>query len=170
MIDSHSENEKEILKKTTELIQQSITEIRHLSANLKPPVFKEEGLKESIQNLIANIRRVKELKFSLIVDDEKVNQYLNDEQKLMIYRVVQEQLNNIMKYAEAKNVLIKIDIDAPQVEIQIKDDGVGFDAGNLESGIGLKNIRSRLNLFNGKLSVISSPGKGCELRSEFLMN
>lgn len=88
----------------------------------------------------------------------------------MIYRVIQEQLNNIIKYAEAKNVLIKIDIDAPQVEIQIKDDGVGFDATNLESGIGLKNIRSRLNLFNDKLSVISSPCKGCELRSEFLVN
>ena len=170
MIDSHSENEKEILKKSTELIQQSISEIRHLSANLKPPVFEDQGLKESIQNLIANIRRIKELKFSLVVDDQKVNQYLNDEQKLMIYRIVQEQLNNIIKYAEAKNVLIKIEIDYPHVEIQIKDDGVGFDAANLESGIGLKNIRGRLNLFNGKLSVISSAGKGCELRSEFLLN
>ena len=170
MISSQPESEKEMAQKTMELIQQSITEIRHLSANLKPPVFEDYGLKEAIQNLLANIGRVQELKFSLEVDDEKCNRYLNNEQKLMIYRIVQEQLNNIIKYANAQNVLIQIEIDPPLVMVSIKDDGVGFDADKLESGIGLKNIRGRLNLFNGNLDVISAPGKGCELRSEFLLS
>jgi two-component system sensor histidine kinase UhpB len=167
MISHQTESEKDILKRTNELVQQSISEIRHLSANLKPPVFEEQGLKESIQHLVANIRRVKELKFILSIDDEKCDRYLNNEQKLMIYRIVQEQLNNIIKYAEAKNVFISIEIDHPGVIIKIKDDGVGFDPSNLESGIGLKNIRGRLNLFNGKLSIISAHGRGCELRAEF---
>ena len=167
MISHQTESEKDILKRTNELVQQSISEIRHLSANLKPPVFEEQGLKESIQHLVANIRRVKELKFTLSIDDEKCDRYLNNEQKLMIYRIVQEQLNNIIKYAEAKNVFISIEIDHPGVIIKIKDDGVGFDPTNLESGIGLKNIRGRLNLFNGKLSIISAHGRGCELRAEF---
>ena len=170
MITSQPENEKEMIQKTTELVEQSIKEIRQLSANLKPPVFEEEGLKAAIQNLLANIGRVKELQFSLQVDDEACNQYLNDEQKLMIYRIVQEQLNNIIKYADAQNVLIQIEIDYPRVIVSIKDDGVGFEADKLESGIGLKNIRGRLNLFNGNLEVISAPGKGCELRSEFWLS
>lgn len=170
MITSQPENEKEIVQKTTELVEQSITEIRQLSANLKPPVFEEEELKDAIQNLLANISRVKGLNFTLEIDDSACNQYLNNEQKLMIYRIVQEQLNNIIKYADAQNVLIQIEIDHPGVTISVKDDGVGFEADKLESGIGLKNIRGRLNLFNGTLEVISAPGKGCELRSEFWLN
>jgi two-component system sensor histidine kinase UhpB len=170
MISSQPENEKEMVQKTTELVEQTITEIRQLSANLKPPVFKEQGLKKAIQNLLANFQRVKELNFSLQVDDSTCNQYLNDEQKLMIYRIVQEQLNNIIKYADAQNVLIRIEIDQPRVTVSIKDDGVGFEMEKLEGGIGLKNIRGRLNLFNGNLEVISAPGKGCELRSEFWLN
>jgi two-component system sensor histidine kinase UhpB len=170
MITSQPENKKEIIQKTTELVEQSITEIRQLSANLKPPVFEEEELKDAIQNLLANIRRVKELNFTLEIDDSTCNQYLNNEQKLMIYRIVQEQLNNIIKYADAQNVLIQIEIDHPGVTISVKDDGIGFEANKLERGIGLKNIRGRLNLFNGNLEVISAPGKGCELRSEFWLN
>jgi two-component system, NarL family, sensor histidine kinase UhpB len=170
MIGSQPENEKELLKKTNELVLQSITEIRQLSANLKPPVFDEEGLKEAIQNLMANIRRVKQLNFTFEIDNTLCDRYLNNEQKLMIYRIVQEQLNNIIKYANAQNVLIRIEIAAPQVTVSIKDDGVGFNVDELESGIGLKNIRGRLTLFNGNLEVISAPGQGCELRSEFWLN
>lgn len=170
MITSQPEKEKEMVEKTMELVDQSLTEIRQLSANLKSPVFNDEGLKEAIQNLLANIRRVKEMMFLLEIDDAACDRYLNDEQKLMIYRIVQEQLNNIIKYADAQHVTIRIDIDPPQVIVSIKDDGVGFETDKLESGIGLKNIRGRLNLFNGNLEVISAPGKGCELKSEFWLN
>ncbi len=170
MIRRHPGDKKELLQKTMELVEQSITEIRQLSANLKPPVFHEQGLKDAIQNLLANISRVKELMISLEIDDNACNKYLNDEQKLMIYRIVQEQLNNIIKYAEAQTVLIRVEIDHPRVIVTIRDDGVGFDPDKLESGIGLKNIRGRLNLFNGSLEIISAPGKGCELRSEFWLN
>jgi two-component system, NarL family, sensor histidine kinase UhpB len=170
MIIRQPENEKEMIQKTTELIDQSIVEIRQLSANLKPPVFNEQGLNEAIQNLLANIRRVKEFEVSLEIDEVACNKYLNDEQMLMIYRIVQEQLNNIVKYANAQNVLIRIEIDQPRVIVTIKDDGMGFEPDKLERGIGLKNIRGRLNLFNGHLEIISAPGKGCELRSEFWLN
>ena len=170
MISSQPENEKEMLEKTAELVQQSITEIRRLSANLKPPVFEEEGLKKAIRNLLNNLRRAMEFNFSLQIDDAACNQYLNDEQKLMIYRIVQEQLNNIIKYADAQNISIRVEIDDPRVTVSIKDDGIGFEADKLESGIGIKNIRGRLNLFNGNLEIISAPGKGCELRSEFWLN
>ncbi len=170
MIASNPGNKDEMVAKTMELVEQSITEIRQLSANLKPPVFEEQGLKEAIQNLVANIRRVKEFNYSLEINDAICDLYLNEEQKLMIYRIVQEQLNNITKYAAAHNVSIQIEIDHPQVIVDIKDDGVGFEADKLESGIGLKNIRGRLNLFNGNLEIISAPGKGCELRSEFWLN
>ena len=171
MIRSQPEKREEMIQKTTDLVEQSITEIRQLSANLKPPVFEEEeGLKSAIESLLANIGRVKPLNFSLNVDDELSNRYLNNDQKLMIYRIIQEQLNNIVKYANASKVSIRIDIDPPTALVRITDDGIGFEPDKLVTGIGLKNIRSRLNMFNGQLEIDSAPGKGCELRSAFQLN
>ena len=171
MIRSQPEKREEMIQKTTDLVEQSITEIRQLSANLKPPVFEEEeGLKSAIESLLANIGRVKPLNFSLNVDDELSNRYLNNDQKLMIYRIIQEQLNNIVKYANASKVSIRIDIDPPTAVVRITDDGIGFEPDKLVTGIGLKNIRSRLNMFNGQLEIDSAPGKGCELRSAFQLN
>jgi two-component system sensor histidine kinase UhpB len=170
MIRTQPDKQEEMIQKTTELVEQSITEIRELSANLKPPVFDEDGLKDAIQSLLANIGRVRDLNFSLKVNDADCNRYLNDDQKLMIYRIVQEQLNNIVKYAKARNVSIALEIDPPRAIVDIKDDGVGFEPDKLEAGIGLKNIRGRLHMFNGQLEIISAPGKGCELHSEFLLN
>lgn len=170
MIASQPDKREEMIEKTMEMVEQSITEIRQLSAHLKPPVFEEQGLRDAVQHLVANIKRVKELDFDLQVDDAICNRYLNNEQKLMIYRIVQEQLNNIVKYADAQNVSIQVAIDYPKVTVDIKDDGVGFDPNRLESGIGLKNIRGRLNMFNGNLELVSAPGRGCELHSEFWLS
>ncbi len=170
MIRSQPEKREEMIQKTTDLVEQSITEIRQLSANLKPPVFEEEGLKSAIESLLANIGRVKPLNFSLDVDDDLSNRHLNNDQKLMIYRIIQEQLNNIVKYANASQVSIRIDIDPPTAVVKITDNGIGFEPDKLVTGIGLKNIRSRLNMFNGQLEIDSAPGKGCELRSAFQLN
>lgn len=170
MIAKKTDEQKELVDKTMELVEQSINEIRQLSANLKPPVFQEQGLKDAIRNLVSNISRFNNLQISLEIDEADCNRYLNEEQKLMIYRIVQEQLNNIVKYASARNVLIRVDIQHPTAVITIRDDGVGFEPDELQSGIGLKNIRGRLNLFNGHLEIKSGKGKGCELRSEFLLN
>ena len=170
MITTQPDKREEMIQKTSELVEQSITEIRELSANLKPPVFDDDGLKDAIQSLLANIGRVRDLNFTLTVNDNDCNRHLNNDQKLMIYRIVQEQLNNIVKYANAHNVSIAVDIDPPRVMVKIKDDGIGFEPDKLATGIGLKNIRGRLHMFNGQLEIISAPGKGCELLSEFLLN
>jgi len=164
------EKQNEIAPKASDLIEKSITEIRQLSANLKPPMFDEEGLKDAIENLMANINRVSKLHFHFRIDEEETNKSLNNEQKLMVYRIIQEQLNNITKYASAQNVYIQVAIQNPVAEVIIRDDGIGFDPQKLVSGIGLKNIRARLNMFNGQLEIISSPGQGCELRSLFNLN
>lgn len=167
MMKANPHKMEEMTLKTTELVEQSITEIRELSANLKPPVFENGGLKNAIQSLLANIGRARTLKFYLDANEEACTQFLNNDQKLMIYRIVQEQLNNIVKYAHATSVSIKIEIDPPSASVVVRDDGVGFDPDKLVTGIGLKNIRGRLNMFNGHFQINSAPGQGCELYAEF---
>ena len=84
--------------------------------------------------------------------------------KLMAYRIVQEQVNNIIKHSGATIAEVKLAVSKKMFNITVKDNGVGFDAKRKSNGIGLSNITSRAELHNGKVDVVSSPGKGCTLK------
>lgn len=84
-----------------------------------------------------------------------------------IYRIIQEQFNNILKHADAQKIIIRLVQDKKKTVLSIKDDGVGFDTGKKAKGVGLMNIKTRASLFNGEMMVISSPGNGCELKVIF---
>lgn len=122
---------------------------------------------ESIEKLSANINRLKPV--SIELDNQSLNEgELENDKKLMIYRVVQEQINNIIKYAEARSVEIKLDNTSSNlVLISVRDDGKGFDPEKVRTGIGLRNIQSRLQVYNGSLKINTSPGNGCLLEASF---
>ncbi|WP_415060170.1 ATP-binding protein [Flavobacterium sp.] len=83
--------------------------------------------------------------------------------KINVYRIVQEALQNINKYAEAKNVSVAIVKDAENIHVSIIDDGVGFDVSRKSKGIGLQNIESRVKTCKGKLEIKSKKGKGTSI-------
>ncbi|HEU4470989.1 MAG TPA: ATP-binding protein [Flavisolibacter sp.] len=161
------ENSSPYVLKAQEMTEKALIDIRQLSANIKPPEFTITTLFQALEELIANVKRVKQYKFE--TDLGKMNEKaLSDDQKLMIYRVVQEQLNNIIKYSSASFVSISVKTGSDgQALIEIEDDGIGFDPSAARSGIGLKNIQSRLQVFSGHMSVESAPGKGCKLTAAF---
>jgi len=149
------------------LVCQSLSEIRQLSASIKTHTFTTETLQAAIEKLVANINRVNHFDFELSANgfDELK---LNPEQKLLIYRVIQEQLNNIMKYAGASKVNVELAIKNDETaEVVICDNGKGFDPAKVKSGIGLQNIRSRLQIYGGTMQIDSSPGGGCRLQADF---
>jgi two-component system sensor histidine kinase UhpB len=152
--------------KSQSMVEKAINDIRHISASIKPPEFSTTSLYEAIGALIDNIRRFAASEFT-IEYDHNADRLLSAEQKLMVYRVVQEQLNNITKYAEASKVELHISIADKHVSIVIRDNGKGFDPAKVKTGIGLKNISSRLQLFSGDLNINSALGKGCELNAHF---
>jgi signal transduction histidine kinase len=92
---------------------------------------------------------------------------LKDDLKISIYRIVQEQLNNIVKYAEASRVQILIRQDSSTIELQVIDNGKGFDLTAKRKGIGINNIINRVNAFHGNVLIESAPGKGCSLNVSF---
>ncbi|MGZ8536669.1 MAG: sensor histidine kinase, partial [Flavisolibacter sp.] len=157
-----------LLPKAHEMTEKVLNDIRQLSASMKPPEFSVTSLSEAISQLIANIHRVKTFEFDLHLDGMCEKQ-LNDDHKLMIFRVVQEQLNNIIKYAHANHIVIRITTTNQKASIEINDDGKGFDTSIIASGIGLRNIRSRLQVYAGQLEIESSPGEGCSLYAEFVL-
>jgi signal transduction histidine kinase len=80
---------------------------------------------------------------------------------------VQEQLNNIMKYAEASAILINLKQSNSELTLEIADNGRGFDTTKKRNGIGITNIINRATTFNGKVAIDSSPGNGCRMHVNF---
>jgi PAS domain S-box-containing protein len=137
-----------------------IEEIRRLTKKLVPPSL-DTTLAEAIRDLIDEIQAIAPVKISLVTElDEKS---LNESIKLMIYRILQEQINNILKHAAASQVEIKIGTTQEKLDLVISDNGVGFDTNRKSKGIGLRNIDNRVRFYNGITHVISQPGKGCRL-------
>ncbi len=88
---------------------------------------------------------------------------IDEDLKLNIYRIVQEQITNILKYAAASQATILINENKETVSVSIIDNGKGFDPLIKRKGIGLSNIINRIESYNGEVIIESSPGKGCKL-------
>jgi two-component system, NarL family, sensor histidine kinase UhpB len=83
---------------------------------------------------------------------------------LMVFRIVQEQVSNVIKHAKATEAEIKLIVHGQDLKIVITDNGIGFDPRKRGKGIGLMNITSRAEVHNGTVDVLSAPGKGCTLK------
>jgi len=160
------QQENLLIARTSTMVQKALTDIRELSALIKPPSFPDTTLLEALKELTENISRFRNLNFE-IEFDEALEKLFSGDQKLLIYRVIQEQLSNVIKYADASLVTIRIESENGQVFILVKDDGKGFDPSTSRTGIGLKNIRSRLQVFSGTMLLDSQPGQGCALQATF---
>lgn len=156
----------EMLKKSSEYLLQVINEIRSLSKSLVSPTLKDLGLIASIYELIESIQETKTIQIDVNTHGFS-EENLSEIKKLMVYRILQEQLNNILKHSRAEHVDIELTHEHSNVYLKIEDDGMGFDVKNIRSGLGLKNIRHRLELFKGRMNVESAPGQGCKLEALF---
>lgn len=157
----------ELLAKSRNNISMAIEEIRRLSKELITPSLNDLGLIQSIKELIRSIQMVKKMKIRLTISGVDENALL-PEQKINVYRIIQEQLNNILKHAQASSVSIELNKQREQIRLCVEDDGKGFDPRMRRNGVGISNIMSRAELYNGKVEIDSSPGKGCKL--EVILN
>jgi PAS domain S-box-containing protein len=154
-------SKKEFVEKSIRLIDATIFEIRVLSRKHVTPL-KGFELKEQIQALVKIMEEGIGFKISLEYDVPALPE-LQDDLKLNIYRVIQEQLNNVYKHASASRVLIKMYAKDGQICISLHDNGIGFEIGMKKSGIGIVNIINRVESFNGVVHFETNPGIGCKL-------
>jgi two-component system sensor histidine kinase UhpB len=155
--------QEELAQRSIKNLQLAINEIRKISKSLVPPVMDKNGLVDSVQDLIENIRLVNPFAINFQYEEEQLHN-ITSQQQLALYRIVQEQFNNIIKHAQAHNVSIELFEKNDFIDLLIRDDGKGFDPKERRRGVGLSNILSRIELFDGKLEVISSKGQGCMLK------
>lgn len=151
----------EILNDLKKYNTEAIAELRRLSHQLAPSVEEDTILEDKIEWLIKSLNLDENLSISVHIDEFK--KPLDNNIQLTFYRILQEQLSNIQKYAEASMVEINIRDMNHIIHLQVKDNGNGFNIDTKKEGIGLENIRRRVQMLNGKVEITSLPNKGCEV-------
>jgi two-component system, NarL family, sensor kinase len=141
------------------LVDDSCSEVRNLSHSMMPQAFFKSGLTDAVRNFIDKIEN-KSLRISFSTEGQLGD--LEKNMEIMIYRIIQECMQNILKHADAGKVDISIILENGEIDVIIEDNGVGFDMDSIRNieGMGMKNLKSRIDFLNGKLDINSQKGRG----------
>lgn len=153
---------RESLDAAVGLCADTLEDTRELSRLLRPTILDDLGLEPALRWLGRSIGQSAGI--GIAVEIEPLPP-LDGERQTLVFRVAQEALNNIAKHAQARSVLLRLVEREGRLQLQIVDDGVGFDPSARPSGSGLSGMRERLRLFQGTLEVHSAPGHGTRLRA-----
>ncbi len=159
-LDEKHLSEKELIayKNIIDLIDKACIELRNISHNMLPTGMEQFGLIQSLQSIIKKINNSSKTNFNL--DTYNLNERFNRELELSLYRITLELINNIIKHSGAKNATIQLIKNDDSITLMVVDDGVGFDSNKIKEGMGLHNIKSRVDVFNGKLTIDTQPERG----------
>ena len=152
---------KEILDKVIGYIREAMDELRKLSHQLAPSIDPTIPLEEKIEILVNTMNAANTLKVYYRLDE--FEQPVSNDVQLTLYRILQEQFNNILKYAKASTVFISVKHYPDNIQLSIKDDGEGFNLIAKKNGIGFENIKRRVEALDGQVRIFSAPGDGCEV-------
>jgi PAS domain S-box-containing protein len=147
---------QQMQKEATQLIE----EIREISWELRPSVLDDLGLVPAIRSFLSRFSDHYNID---VYFDCVLNRRLNINIELTIYRIIQEALTNIRKYAEVLEAMVTIRELDDHIRVLIEDQGVGFDMSNSPSGVGHFSMDERARSVNGDLTIISAPGKGTKI-------
>lgn len=153
-----------LVKESQKLILKAVEEIRKLTHTMVSSQLEDIGLLEIIEDLTARINSLN--KFSLEFKSNIRGYIIPSLVSLTIFRVIQEQLNNIIKHAGADKVVINLTIQNKLLLLSIADDGKGATKDEMKNGIGLSNIKNRINAYNGTTVIYTSPGQGFKISVE----
>ncbi len=164
MLKDHISDESVIwLNKSKEFINLALKEIRSISHRLAPSFFDFTTIEDTFKELMDTFNIDKKYEINFNIDFSKLDGRINVDMQLNLYRILQEQLRNISKYANAQKISIESFIENDEFKFYIIDDGIGFDFLRVKKGIGLANIKRRAELFSGRMDIVSSKGMGCKL-------
>ena len=160
IIHDKSPANKELIEKASEMLEQASSDVRKISHNMMPGLLTKFGFFEAIEDLFENIGDNPELNVVCNISGNPGR--ISENKEIMLYRIVQEMVNNTLKHAQAKNISLTVHVDQGILNLEYSDDGKGFDfEQNYKSrSMGLQSIQSRVDFLNGKINVDALPGKG----------
>jgi signal transduction histidine kinase len=159
-----------LFEKSYQLIDTASDEVRRIAHNMMPEVLAKLGLIPAIQDMCSNISSGKLIKVKL--QSYGMEQRLNTNTEIMLYRIVQELLSNIIKHAHATESIVQFNKDDSRLMVTIEDNGIGFKLQEVDDKqhSGLEIIKSRVNYLHGNISIDSKEKVGTTVMMEFLIN
>ncbi|RYU96809.1 sensor histidine kinase [Emticicia agri] len=157
-------------KTTKEFLEESISQVRRISRELVPSTLEDFGLISAIDEFIQKIHIASGVLFIFNHEGIEDTQRFDKKIELTIYRIAQELVNNALKHAEAQEITLKLSAQARKLLFIFTDNGKGFDLEAVKkdpkSGLGLRNIESRLSVVNGTFTFKTSIGQGTHTKIE----
>jgi signal transduction histidine kinase len=158
-----------LFEKSLGQLDNTISEMRKVAHNLMPGALIRFGLKSAVRDFCESMQL--SAKANVICEQFGTDRELGSIADVNIYRIIQELVTNSVKHGHAGQVLVQLTIAAENVLISVEDDGRGFDLAAVQArpGIGLSNIRHRVNYFSGKMDIESKPGEGTTVNIELIV-
>jgi two-component system, NarL family, sensor kinase len=159
-----------LYKKTLDLINNASDELRRVAHNMMPEVLMKVGLVEALQDFCNNISSGKLL--TITFQSFGMEERLSSSTEIILYRIVQELVNNIIKHAYASAAIIQINRQGSRLSLTIEDNGRGFDTRDAEEKrtMGMITVKSRVDYLNGKLTIDSRKDIGTTVMIDLLLN
>ncbi len=149
-----------VYKRATNLLDDACEEVRRIAHNMMPDALSQLGLAAAVEDLAHTLEsRGFDVHLSILNLEEK----LPEEFSVHAFRIIQELVNNLLRHAQATKVIIQLSKQDQHLQMTVEDNGVGFDVKKVKAGLGLNNIRSRINYFGGTLDVHSKLGEGTSI-------
>jgi len=163
----HLSEEKgmEQISKVKKILENTHADVRHIAHNLLPTVLEKEGLIKATTHFAFEINETKLVKIS-VKDNTNNSQKLSPQLQLMLFRVIQELVNNIIKHSQAQNAEIRFGNSPNGLQIEISDDGVGYEDTNGTGNQGLYSITQRLKSIGGNFKITKIKSGGTQAKVE----
>ena len=161
-----SEDNAKLFTRALEQLDSSIGEMRRVAHNMMPEALVKLGLKQAVQDYCEGVNESNQLKVNCEIHG--LEKRLDPTTEIIVYRIIQELLNNIVKHAQASEALVQVMRQEDRLSITVEDNGKGFDPTSVSAthGAGLNNVRSRVDYLKGEMDLRSEPGKGCSIHIE----
>jgi signal transduction histidine kinase len=162
-----SEESARGFNRALEMLDTSIGELRRVARNMMPEALLKFGLNDAIRDMCDAINDVGQVRVQY--QSFGLQDRLAESREVILFRIVQELLNNAIKHAHASQIIVQLLRDENRVHLTVEDNGHGFDIQKLQTapGIGWLNIKSRVDYLGGTLQLKSEPGKGTAVEVEF---
>lgn len=151
--------EAEYFYSALDILDKSIIELRRVAHHIMPSTLMNSGLTIALNDFC---RSIPEVEFHFAEPNHRFDQ----EKELVLYRCAYELINNALRHSKASQIDVHLNIDEQTIYLSVVDNGCGFDPQTANIGMGINNMRSRLNIFNGRMDIYSDRGKGTEVNIE----
>ena len=157
------QNDSSELFKTVNQLEEVLKELRRTAKNLMPETLAKFGLEDALRDYCETMQTSNT---SISFYSNNLSIITDKNKQLVIYRIIQELVNNAIKHAESTEVFLQCTLQDNLLMISIEDNGKGFDISNTKRNMGLNNIEMRVNYLEGKINIDSQPGKGTSINIE----